>query len=199
MTGARRLLGRTPGVPAQDEDDGALLHRAARGDGDAFAELYERLAPMVLLRLRRRCADEELAADVLQETFTAAWRAAGSWDGRGDVAAWVWTIAARRLVDAYRRRAVRPPSALWDGVEHPDPTRPEASSPSAEAVVLDRVLTEDLELALTGLSPELRAVLQATVLDGLSTREAAVVLGIPEGTVKTRALRARTVLRQALA
>lgn len=53
--------------------------------------------------------------------------------------------------------------------------------------------------ALQRLSPELRAVLQATVLDGLSVREASVVFGIPEGTLKSRASRARRQLRQELA
>ena len=57
----------------------------------------------------------------------------------------------------------------------------------------------DLAGALGGLSPELRAVVQATVLDGLTTREAGRLLGIPQGTVKTRMSRARTQLRGALA
>ncbi|MND08473.1 ECF RNA polymerase sigma factor SigE [compost metagenome] len=57
----------------------------------------------------------------------------------------------------------------------------------------------DLASALGGLSPELRAVVQATVLDGLSTREAGRLLGIPQGTVKTRMSRARSELRGALA
>ena len=57
----------------------------------------------------------------------------------------------------------------------------------------------DLGAALGHLSPELRAVVQATVLDGLTTREAATLLSIPQGTVKTRAARARRELREALA
>jgi RNA polymerase sigma-70 factor (ECF subfamily) len=57
----------------------------------------------------------------------------------------------------------------------------------------------DLAGALDRLSPELRAVLQATVLDGLTTREAARLLGIPSGTVKTRLMRARRQLREGLA
>ncbi len=56
----------------------------------------------------------------------------------------------------------------------------------------------DVGTALAGISPELREVLRATVVDGLSTREAAALLGIPEGTVKTRAMRARRELRAAL-
>jgi RNA polymerase sigma-70 factor (ECF subfamily) len=68
-----------------------------------------------------------------------------------------------------------------------------------EDEVLIGVEHGDLGTALGRLSPELRAVVQATVLDGLTTREAATLLGIPQGTVKTRAARARRELREALA
>ncbi len=72
-------------------------------------------------------------------------------------------------------------------------------APSAEDRVLARLEYGDLGTALDRISPELREVLRATVVDGLTTREAARLLGIPEGTVKTRALRARAELRKALA
>ncbi|PZG01529.1 RNA polymerase sigma factor [Micromonospora deserti] len=175
-------------------DDAALLRRSARGDAAAFGVLYDRLAPMVLLRLRGRCSDRELVADVLQDAFAAVWRSADQWTGRGDVAGWVWTIAARRLVDVYRQRAVRS-----SAVERNAAVTVETFAPSAEAVVLDEVLNGGLEAALRRLSPELLEVLRATVLDGLSTRETAALLGVPEGTVKARAFRARSMLRQALA
>ncbi len=70
---------------------------------------------------------------------------------------------------------------------------------AAEEAVLLGVEHGDLAVALGTLSPELRAVVQATVLDGLTTREAARLLKIPTGTVKTRMMRARTQLRGALA
>jgi RNA polymerase sigma-70 factor, ECF subfamily len=70
---------------------------------------------------------------------------------------------------------------------------------SAEEEALATLEQRDVIRALNRLAPELQAVLQATVLDGLSTREAAVLLGIPAGTVKTRARRARARLRQELA
>jgi RNA polymerase sigma-70 factor (ECF subfamily) len=69
---------------------------------------------------------------------------------------------------------------------------------SAEEAVLARIEHSDVGTALARLSPELRAVVQATVLDGLSTREAATLLGIPAGTVKSRMSRARHELREAL-
>lgn len=178
------------------EDDAALLRHVVRGDVEAFAVLYDRLSPMVLLRLRRRCDDVELVSDLLQETFAAVWRHAESWDGRGEVGAWVWTIAARRLVDAFRRRAARGLHLPRGTEDVPDDA---AVVPSAEEQVMDGLLAGPLEAAMRELSPQLREVLEATVLDGLSTREAAVLLGIPEGTVKARAFRARSALRQALA
>ncbi|MGH9274954.1 MAG: RNA polymerase sigma factor, partial [Acidimicrobiales bacterium] len=70
---------------------------------------------------------------------------------------------------------------------------------AAEEQVLGGIEHGGLAAAMADLSPELRAVLQATVLDGLTTREAAHLLGIPTGTVKTRAMRARSQLRGALA
>ena len=69
---------------------------------------------------------------------------------------------------------------------------------SAEEQVLLGVEHGDLGNALAGLSAELRAVVQATILDGLTTREAARLLGISPGTVKTRLMRAKAQLRGAL-
>jgi len=130
--------------------------------------------------------------DVVQETFLAIWRGTARYREDGDVAGWLWRIGARRLVDALRgdgaRGRLRKTLAR---LRH----RNEAS---AEERVLAGVEHGDLAGALTRLSPELRAVLQATVVDGLTTKEAAVLLGIPPGTVKTRALRARKRLREEL-
>lgn len=72
-------------------------------------------------------------------------------------------------------------------------------APSAEEVVLDGVAHGDLGAAIGRLPTELREVLAVTVLEGLTTREASAVLQIPEGTVKTRASRARRRLREELA
>ncbi len=169
--------------------DEQLLRRTARGDREAFEELYARTSPWLALRLRRRCSDEQLVLEVLQDTFMTAWTA-GSYAGSGSAAGWLWTVASRHLVDAFRRRARQstPPPRELVG----DPAA------SAEEEALAPELDDALARALHELSPELRAVLQATVLDGLSVREASVVLGLPEGTVKTRARRARLLLRGAL-
>lgn len=176
---------------AQEEN---LLRRVAGGDRAAFEDFYRRTAPWLAVRLRRRCADDDLVAEVMQDAYLAVWRAAGSYTGLpggGSAAGWLWTIAARRLVDAFRRRARQcaPP---------PTPPAPPATAPAAEDEVVDVVLDDMMARALRDLAPELRAVLQAMVLDGLTVRETSALLGLPEGTVKTRARRARIELRRAL-
>ena len=176
----------------KDIDEELLVRRAARGDRAAFEEFYRRTAPWLAGRLRRRCADEQIVAEVMQETYLAVWRSAGSFAGRvtgGSAVGWVWTIAAHRLIDAFRRRAhhARPPV-----------TAAPSSVPAAEDEVLSGTVSGDVGEALRRLPPELRDVLRALVVDGLSVRETAVLLGVPEGTVKTRARRARIQMRGAL-
>ena len=168
--------------------DRELLAAVRLSDRSALRSLYERHAPWLLLRLKRRCSDPEMVAEVLQDTFLAVWRGAKGYRGSGEVGAWIWGIAVRRLIDQLRRR----PRVL--GL-----LRPHANEPSAEERVLEGVEHGDLAGALNRLSPELRAVIQATVLDGLTAREAGRLLGIPAGTVKTRLMRARARLREELA
>ena len=170
-------------------DDETLLRAVAEGDRAALRVLYERHAPWLTLRLARRCPDPDLVDDAVQDTFVAVWRTAKRYDGHGAVGAWIWGIGVRRLIDAIRRRPHR---------EFPTRERL-ADEPSAEEQVLLDVAHGDLGGALNRLSPELRAVVQATVLDGLTTREAGQLLGIPAGKVKTRMMRARIQLREELA
>jgi RNA polymerase sigma-70 factor (ECF subfamily) len=175
----------------EDAADSDLLSAVATGSTAALEELYRRHAPWLTLRLSRRCADRAVVDEVLQDTFVAVWRNAGSYRGQGEAGAWLWGIAVRRLVDAFRRQ---PP------VSYPlESAEVLGTLESAEDRVLLGVEHGDLAGALDRLSPELRAVVQATVLDGLTTREAGRLLGVPAGTVKTRMMRARRALRKELA
>ena len=173
---------------ADERRDEDLLVAMAEGDRGALAELYARHAPWLPARLGDRCSARDLVDQAVQDTFVAVWRKPTAYRGGGEVAAWFWGIGIRRLIDQLRRQRRMP-----------------ALRPSREQVL---VSAEDEALlavehgwgaaALEGLSPELRAVVQATVLDGLTTREAARLLGIPSGTVKTRMMRARQQMREAL-
>jgi RNA polymerase sigma-70 factor (ECF subfamily) len=175
-----------------ERSDEVLVAAVADGDRAALRELHDRHAAWITSRLRRRCADGDVVLEAVQDTFVAVWRSAGRWDGRGEPAAWLWGIAIRRLIGVLRSRRRWAPTTDRGGTGT-------GVVIAAEEQVLLGIEHGDLAGALSGLSPELRAVVQATVLDGLTSREAGTLLGIPSGTVKTRMMRARAELRGALA
>jgi len=182
----------SPTSAADQRSDAALLQATADGDHVALRELYDRHAPWLYARLLRRCNDRDVVLDVVQDSFVALWREARSWRGEGEVAGWLWGIAFRRLVSRLRKSK--------DVVLLPDwEAAPLGAIPGAEEQVLLGVEYGDLAGAMRKLSPEFRAVVQAVVLDGLTTREASHVLSIRQNTVKTRLHRAKAQLRQALA
>lgn len=195
-----RLFRPVGGHREKDEgnSDAALLRAVAGGDSAAMAALYDRHAGWLHARLRRRCADPEVVREVLQDTFVTVWRSADAHRGQ-EAGGWLWTIASRRLVDAYRAQERTARLRTTPMEEAGDACPPAVSAPSAEDRVLAGLEYGDVGTALDRISPELRDVLRATVVDGLSTRETARLLGIPEGTVKSRAMRARAELRAALA
>jgi RNA polymerase sigma-70 factor (ECF subfamily) len=166
--------------------DAELLAAIADGRFDALRILHERHAPWLAARLSHRSSDPTLVEEAIQDTFVAVWRKAGDYRGEGEVGAWIWGIAIRKLIDRVRRSRV---------------PRLERSSlvESAEEVVLTGIAYGELGDAIERLSPELMAVVQARILDGLSTREAARLLGIPTGTVKTRLMKAKQIMREQLA
>ena len=175
-------------MEADERSDSELLAAVAEGDRRAFDALYGRHFAWLHLRLSRRCADPSLVEEAIQDTFLTIWRKPGSYRGQGDVGAWVWGIGIRQLLNRMRRRK----TPAWHLLVHSD------RLVSAEDTALLATEHGDLGGAIDRLSPELRAVVQATVIDGLTTREAARVLGVPSGTVKTRMMRARHQLREAL-
>ncbi len=193
MTGVldRRTLSIMIGTAREpDEPDAVVLGAVRTGDRAALETLYRRHAPWLLLRLSRRCADRDLVDEVLQDTFVAVGRRPAGWSGQGEVAAWLWGIASRRLIDGYRRQPI-PTSPLLgdDGL---------GTSPSAEDEAIAAGGLDAASTALERLPVDLREAVRATVVDGLTTEQAARRLGIPAGTVKTRVMRAKAALRREL-
>jgi RNA polymerase sigma-70 factor (ECF subfamily) len=159
-------------------------------DRAALRELYVRHEPWLTARLSHRSSDRHIVEESVQDTFVAVWRTAGKYSGDGEVAAWIWGIGIRTLL-----HKVRPRKPLMDRLR----SQRHAPQQSAEDQLLVMVEHGDVGTALDRLSPELRQVVQATVLDGLTCNEAGALLGVPTGTVKTRMMRARRELREALA
>lgn len=181
------------GQPAADQErrtDADLVRAAADGDAGALKALYDEHAPWLHARLMKRCNDREVVADTVQDTFLTVWRGGASWRGDGQVAAWLWGIAFRTMVSRLRRRK--------DLVLMPDWEYVAGAAPPAEEQVLLGVEYGDLAVGMRRLSPEFRAVVQAVVLDGLTTKEAGRLLGVRENTVKTRLHRAKSQLRRSL-
>lgn len=172
--------------------DADLVAALADGDAEALRVLYTRHAPWLTVRLTRRCGDPDVVADALQDCFTSVWRDARRWRGDGEVAAWLWGIAVRRLISRLRRTT--PPAERITRL-----LRRDGEELSAEETLLLGIEYGGVGAALGRLSPEMLAVVQATVLDGLTSREASQLLGIPQNTVKTRLHRAKACLRAELA
>lgn len=163
--------------------DAELLARVVERDPDALRALHARHSPWIMARLRRRCFDDDVVFDAVQDTFVAVWKNAESWSGAGDPAAWLWGIASRRLIGVQRHRT------------HWDPTAPAVDSAvlgDEEGSVADRMR---VDAAVGNLDPHLRDAVMVTYVEGMSIAEASTVLSIPPGTVKTRLMRARKRLK----
>lgn len=170
---------------APPKGDTQLLRAVASGDAVALRELYERHAKLLSVRLWRRCGDPQIVEEVVQDTFLAAWRGASSYEARGPVAAWLWGIAIRTLAKRYRSEK---------------PTTSATSTELGSPVTWEEAVVEQLDFvaAMETLSPELHDTFEAVAVDGLSMHEASALLGVPEGTIKSRMHRARLSLREEL-
>ena len=172
--------GRRAGQVGTETED-ALLARVARGDREAFAELYDRVAPVVAGIARAVVRDPAQAEEVAQEVLLEVWRTAPRHDpSRGSARTWVATVAHRRAVDRVRRE-----QAGRDRDARVAATRPE-QAPSPSGAVLDGFDRERVRRALDGLTPLQREAVTLAYYGGHTYAEVARLLDCPEGTVKTR-------------
>lgn len=184
----------TAALGGDDVDDVYLVGRAAAGDRDAFAELYDRHAPLVLGLLTRMLGREE-AEEVLQEAFLQAWRQAARY--RAELAAprgWLVTIARSRALDRLRSRRTRETREETVGRERPLAVDAAATSAAAE----ERESRERVRAALAGIPVEQRRCIELAFYEGLTHSEIAARLDAPLGTVKSRILLGMNRLRQSL-
>ena len=187
-----------PNAPAQQEgrSDSELLSRHVAGDRDAFGELYRRHRDRLWAVAVRTLGDPEEAADVLQDAMIAALRRADSFRGDSAVTTWLHRIVVNAALDRMRRRAARPTTACQDE----DTLDAVATSGRSHADASERSDTAiDVRAALQHLVPEQQAALVLVDMLGYPVADAAQVLGVSEGTVKSRAARGRARLRPRLA
>ena len=171
--------------------DAELLRRIGQGDEDAMAAFYREHGRVVFAQVLLVAGERVLAEEIVQDTMFAVWRGAGSFRGESSVRSWVIAIARRQTRDRLRGRRLR----VVDGAFLADQP---ASGPGPEVMALDRAELAEVKGAIRELAPAHREVLGLAFGSGLSLSEAADVLEIPVGTVKSRLAAARTALNRIL-
>jgi RNA polymerase sigma-70 factor, ECF subfamily len=175
-------------VAAADDE---LVRAVANGDRTALELLYRRHASWLAGRLAARTSSRDLAEEALQDTFLAAWRGARGYHGTGEVPAWLWGIARRRLASLARRQPHRSLSLDAAGERIDTAAGPEEAT-------LGRDASARIRLAVAHLPDEQRAAITAVVYQGQTITQAAQATGVAEGTIKSRLHRARLQIRKEL-
>jgi len=173
------------------DDDRTLLARHVAGDHAAFAELITRHQDRLWRVALRTVGNPDDAADALQEALVSAYRNAGSFRGEAAVTTWLHRIVVNAALDIGRRRDRHGASSLSDQQE--DPVDVGSSSAYDEHDTARAVVA-----GLRRLPHEQAAAVVLVDVEGFSVKDAAEILGVPEGTVKSRCARARARLAAVL-
>ena len=154
--------------------------RLIAGEEGALNEIYDQFSSFVYGLALRVISDARAAEDVSQDVFVSVWERPDAFDPhRGSLRTWLGTLAHRRAVDHVRREEARRRRAIKDAA------RP-VSTPDVEEMALALVTAERVRSALDTLPDEQRRAIQLAYFGGKTYRQVAEVLGIPEGTAKSR-------------
>jgi RNA polymerase sigma-70 factor, ECF subfamily len=179
------------GTAFEDASDQDLLARHVAGDPDAFGELVRRHRDRLWAVALRTLGDREEAADAVQDALVSAYRAAHTFRGQSAVTTWLHRITVNACLDRARKAASRKTSPVDDTERLEQLLEPhESAAAPAERNDLHRQLLE----ALGTLPPDQRAALVLVDMQGYPVAEAARVLDVPTGTVKSRCARGRARL-----
>ncbi|HBY95556.1 MAG TPA: RNA polymerase subunit sigma-24 [Chloroflexi bacterium] len=171
----------------RDDPDFELVQSMVAGDSQALETLYARHGSSLLVYLVGQLGQRSLAEEVLQDVMLAAWQAAPRFRGESQVRVWLFSIARYRAINARRRRMV-PPVPLEPNLLARDPC------PADLVERQDRL--DAIVQAMSELPDELRETLELVFFHELSGPEAAEVMGVAPGTVKSRLHRAKAALKQ---
>jgi RNA polymerase sigma-70 factor (ECF subfamily) len=176
--------------------DADLLRAHVDGDPDAFAELVRRHRDRLWAVALRTIGDREEAADAVQDALLSAHKAAARFRGDSAVTTWLHRIVVNACLDRIRRRQAHPTVPLPDGNRDADASHTGGVEPAAPVQDHDTALV--VRQALAELPAEQRAALVLVDVQGYPVAEAAVILGVAEGTIKSRCARGRARLAIAL-
>jgi len=182
--------GAEPAAPS----DADLLRAHLDGDAQAFAVLVRRHRDRLWAVALRTIGDREEAADAVQDALLSAHRNAAKFRGDSAVTTWLHRIVVNACLDRIRRRQAHPTVPLPDG--NRDEDRPSAPEPAAPVEDHDTALV--VRAALAALPIEQRAAIVLVDVQGYPVAEAAEILGVAEGTIKSRCARGRARMALAL-
>lgn len=177
------------------------LEALKAGSRSEFARLVERYSGQVYRLALKILNDPQDAEDVLQETFIKALRGLSSFEGRSSLSTWLYRIAVNEALMAVRKRkpdVVQMDAEKDDGEGQSEPVEIVDWCCLPEGELMSTESRQFLDQAVQQLTPALRTVFVLRDVEGLSVKETAETLSITEVTVKTRLLRARLKLREAL-
>lgn len=180
-------------------DDATLLAAHVGGDPAAFGVLVARHQDRLWSLALRVCGNPDDAADALQDALLSAFRRASGFRGDAQVTTWLHRIVVNACLDLLRRRRAHPTASLPDDPERlAQPSQGQvtlgSSLPSPEDVAVQRSTRDHVTAALATLGADQRAALVLVDMHGYSVDEAARLLGVPPGTVKSRCARGRAKL-----
>jgi len=181
--------------PVEPASDRFLIDRARAGDERAFRELVERYEPRVAATVVGMLGAGDEAEDVGQETFIRLYRSLDRFRGDSSLGTYLTRIAINLSLTALKRRKRR--TSRFVSRDERERELPETSvDPRGDLERKETAL--EVRAAVEALAPDHRAVVVLRMIDGLSTRETAEILGIPAGTVMSRLARAMDRLERAL-
>lgn len=175
---------------AAEPADADLLRAHVDGDPDAFAELIRRHRDRLWAVALRTLHDREEAADAVQDALLSAHRAAARFRGDSLVTTWLHRIVVNACIDRARRRQAHPTVPLPDGNRDDGVL----GGPEPAAPPIDHDTALDVRQALAAIPADQRAALVLVDVEGYPVAEAAVMLGVAEGTIKSRCARGRAKL-----
>lgn len=182
-------------------DEQGLIHDAQKGDLEAFNRLVLAYQDAIYTHAYRMLGDKSAADDATQETFIAAYQALKTFRG-GSFRAWLFRIVTNQCYDELRCRQRRPTTPLEplstddEEIESPKWLGDDSNSPEEE--VNQRALREAIQHCLNGLPQEFRSVVLLIDVQGMDYSEAAQILKVPVGTIKSRLARARLRIQHCL-
>ena len=176
-----------------------LVHSAQKGDTSAFGQLVEAHQSKIYSLCYRMTGNAEDAADLTQEVFLSAWRSLSRFQEQSSFGTWIYRMATNASIDFLRREKRRQVLSMTmeeDSEERQAQVPDERYSP--HRLLEQKEARQAVADALAALSPEHRQVLVLREMEGLSYQEIGQLLGLEEGTVKSRIARARLALRDFL-